>query len=714
MRQTLHQVSHECQTLDFIDASINPTSPRLFTVITTFAGIGGSSLGYKWAGGKVLAAVEWDENAVATYRLNHHGTPVLHRDIATVTAEELLELTGLQSGELDIFDGSPPCFPSGTLIATERGKIPIEFCTVGMRAVTHTGKLERITHTMAHQHVGQLYTIETKYGRKSFTCTPDHPIWARRRISLTRDNATRKNGTRYKAYGESEWISARDLQVEDVLCEPHITGTPSLEILPVITKQRINLEGESGSVRFDMQLIEHACTIDWQTPEMAWLLGFYLAEGHVRGRNPTLENDGPCRREAIYSIADGEAADLAIKFADVGLHPIVQKHSQGSSRVTISSIDFWVLCQVMGKYAHKKFIPAAFHCMSIEWQEAFMNGYFEGDGCVTESKRVKSQKRKATTVSWDVATGIAKMIARVYGVVASIEVLYPAGVSKIQGRDVEVKETYSVGYPLLTSDRIRPGFVDEQGAWLPIKAIHISETEGTEVFNMEVEDDHSYTAEGYAVHNCQGFSMASTGAIGSRHIDDPRNSLFREYVRLLRGLQPKVFVMENVSGMIKGQMKHVFAIAMRELKSSGYQVKCQLLDAAYFGVPQHRQRVIFIGTRNDLGVVPSHPKAQTGVIGSVRLDSVPSRYSERRYGDTLELAGHPIGTITKIGRKFWSTTEEFGPLSYSVNASFPRDFQFCGSFNNRKARIGNTVPPKFMQAIAEHIYQHMLVPLQTG
>ena len=110
MRQALSEGGRKSpQILDFIDAPINPTIPCLFTVISTFAGCGGSSLGYKWAGGKVLAAVEWDKNAVETYRLNHHGTPVLHRDIATVTAEELLTLTGLQVGELDIFDGSPPC-----------------------------------------------------------------------------------------------------------------------------------------------------------------------------------------------------------------------------------------------------------------------------------------------------------------------------------------------------------------------------------------------------------------------------------------------------------------------------------------------------------------------------------------------------------------------------------------------------------------------------
>lgn len=72
---------------------------------------------------------------------------------------------------------------------------------------------------------------------------------------------------------------------------------------------------------------------------------------------------------------------------------------------------------------------------------------------------------------------------------------------------------------------------------------------------------------------CQGFSTA-----GKRNMDDDRNQLFREYVRLLCGLQPKVFVMENVSGLVKGKMKLVFAEIMRELKASGYKVSARLMN----------------------------------------------------------------------------------------------------------------------------------------
>ncbi len=83
-------------------------------------------------------------------------------------------------------------------------------------------------------------------------------------------------------------------------------------------------------------------------------------------------------------------------------------------------------------------------------------------------------------------------------------------------------------------------------------------------------------------------------------MDDGRNQLSREYVRLLRGLQPKVLVMENVSGMEKGKMKLIFAEITRELKTSGYRVSARLVNAMYFGVPQSRERMIFIGVREHM------------------------------------------------------------------------------------------------------------------
>lgn len=86
-----------------------PREPNAPSVISTFAGGGGSSLGYSMAGFHELLAVEWDDNAVATFKLNFPKVPIFHGDIAKLSVEKIFEMTGLKEGELDVFDGSPPC-----------------------------------------------------------------------------------------------------------------------------------------------------------------------------------------------------------------------------------------------------------------------------------------------------------------------------------------------------------------------------------------------------------------------------------------------------------------------------------------------------------------------------------------------------------------------------------------------------------------------------
>ena len=86
----------------------NPRKVNAPTIISTFAGAGGSSLGYSMAGYHELLAIEWDDNAVETFRLNFPDTQIYHGDISELTTAECLQLAGIEPGELDIFDGSGP------------------------------------------------------------------------------------------------------------------------------------------------------------------------------------------------------------------------------------------------------------------------------------------------------------------------------------------------------------------------------------------------------------------------------------------------------------------------------------------------------------------------------------------------------------------------------------------------------------------------------
>lgn len=234
---------------------------------------------------------------------------------------------------------------------------------------------------------------------------------------------------------------------------------------------------------------------------------------------------------------------------------------------------------------------------------------------------------------------------------------------------------------------------------------------------------------------CQGFSTA-----GKRIIDDPRNQLFREYVRLLRGLQPKAFVMENVSGMVKGKMKLVFVEILKELKDSGYQVKACLLNAMYFNVPQSRQRMIFIGVRNDLGIMPTHPKAQSrpitvrdaidGCSPIPRLansERITSYWAKLQPGQCIAdidpkgngftavkiLPNKPCPTITKgwtagTGLMHFSEPRFLSDGEIKRIGSFSDEYLTVGNSSNVIQRIGNSVPPLFMRSIATHIREHIL------
>lgn len=97
---------------------------------------------------------------------------------------------------------------------------------------------------------------------------------------------------------------------------------------------------------------------------------------------------------------------------------------------------------------------------------------------------------------------------------------------------------------------------------------------------------------------CQGFSLS-----GKRDPKDPRNSLFMDFVRIVKEVKPKFFMMENVPGILSmktAKNESVVELIMDEYKKAGYNAKYEILNAAEFGVPQTRMRVVFIGIREDI------------------------------------------------------------------------------------------------------------------
>ena len=207
---------------------------------------------------------------------------------------------------------------------------------------------------------------------------------------------------------------------------------------------------------------------------------------------------------------------------------------------------------------------------------------------------------------------------------------------------------------------------------------------------------------------CQGFSLA-----GKMQVGDSRNDLFKEFVRLIQELQPKAFLMENVLGQIKGKMKGRFNEILRSLKQTNYQVRVKLMNTKYYQVPQSRERIIYLGVRNDLEKMPRFPTPSTNLI-TVReaLRGVGNKtfhkgtVSNRQLEDRLSWE-RPAPVLVKVANSIRSSCvvhpEENRHLTIEEAkrlCSFPDDFLLTGSFSSQWARLGNAVMPNFMKAIA--------------
>ncbi len=116
---------------------------------------------------------------------------------------------------------------------------------------------------------------------------------------------------------------------------------------------------------------------------------------------------------------------------------------------------------------------------------------------------------------------------------------------------------------------------------------------------------------------CQGFSQG-----GARESERTINYLYREFDRALRQIKPKAFVVENVAGMRRSDFAHLLSNQIRRFRMAGYRVDHKVLDAADFGVPQHRRRIFIVGIRSDLGSRYTFPERTHGGSEGAPLRSV--------------------------------------------------------------------------------------------
>lgn len=234
---------------------------------------------------------------------------------------------------------------------------------------------------------------------------------------------------------------------------------------------------------------------------------------------------------------------------------------------------------------------------------------------------------------------------------------------------------------------------------------------------------------------CQGFSLA-----GPRQLDDSRNTLYKYYVKYLEEKKPLAFVGENVKGMLTLGNGEIFKAIISDMDKKGYTLFYKLLNAKDYSVPQNRERVIIVGFRNDLGITEftfpeKHDKIVTlrealadlpepspeDICDAPYSSRFMSRNRKRNWDEVSytipamakQVPLHPSSPdMVKLGKDLWKfgedgVTRRFSWQEAAAIQTFPRDMQFVGDLTSKYKQIGNAVPVKLAEAVAEKVYEKL-------
>ena len=401
------------------------------------------------------------------------------------------------------------CFPAGVMILMADGtEKPIEEIKVDDKVISHTGIIRDVVRTFKNPHNGPVYTVRRRGDSRKLTMTGEHPVHMIR---------PKRNGakTTFDDTKPFEWVSAGLLQKYDLIYTPRSVSVTATDM----------------------------------SPGKAKLIGYFLAEGYYHKQAPARvsqnfrdafpgENSIPC--SVVFALNKDETETLAADIVSLlrqefGVEALIAPHRQSENAITVISTRSLELVQFFLKHVGQKAKEKklSIECMQLdpELQKLILQGWIEGDGTV---KATLTGWISATTSSVALASQMVVLFNRC-GVPTTRFMRVTKGRKRVKTADgnwmIETDETKSC-----TSHIVTVNSVDStrlmSGSWLeaihqsasarlkkhnflkfrvqPDKMLHQvlgikKESFSGLVYNFETEIDHSYVANGVAVHNCDSW-----------------------------------------------------------------------------------------------------------------------------------------------------------------------------------------------------------------
>ena len=674
-----------------------------YKFIDLFSGIGGFRFGFQPKGGTCVWSCEINPYARRTYCANHDVEDQdIFRDVKDATPQDV--------PDHDLLVAGFPCFARETMILTTQGYVPIQEIRTGAKVLTHLGRWRTVTSVMKRENIPT--RIIKAQGIPGIVTTDEHPFYTRR----IQTHSSKSTGG-ITCLEEAKWVPAQDLNSETRLAQVLPDPTP-----------------DDGTIEF------------W------WLAGRYLADGYTMMRNQTSDAARPdhSTSKIIITCHPDESQELADKIRQAGYYGTLAREDPADKHI-ISDQKLYQWITQFGKYAHGKRLPAAALELEQAKAKAMLEGYFSGDGHPAD--RGTATCWEASSTSKALALGIALLSQRVYGVVATVMKYQPAPTKEIQGRLGNQPTRWVIRIPT----RNHSAIIEGKYGW---KKVHTNEPtcKAETVWNISVEEDESYVADGAVVHNCQPFSLAGVSknnALQRAHgfNDQDRGTMFFHILRLLATHRPAAFLLENVPNLLRHDNGRTFAIVQDLLQGElGYHISHRVIDARPY-VPQKRRRIFIAGhlmsDRPNLEDMPLPPASSGPVLrqilhpedGSEQIEdpytldngAVNSRYtlgegtwnallrhrekhrnSGNGFGYTVADPNEPTRTLTarygKDGQEILIDQpgkvrpRRLTPRECSRLMGMP-ELNIPVSDSQAYRQLGNSVVPKLVEDIAAHITQ---------
>ena len=580
-------------------------------LIELFAGVGTQAMALRDIGADFerYRVIEFDESAIKSYNAIH-GTSFEATDIRNVKSEDLGIVDKDKYEYLMTY--SFPCFTKDTLILTKDGLKCINEVKEGDYVLTHTNTYKKVVASRKTGHK-EVFNIKA-LGVHELKCTENHKFYVRQ---MSRTYSTLENGKRgsVRKFDIPKWVECKSLT------KNHYLGISVNQNSIIPSWDGITLKCADGKKDRCRNEISNLL----ENNNFWWTIGRYIGDGWVSTQGGI-----------VICCARTEVSEIESHLIACGLsYSIVEERTVCKVHIPKKELSSFV--EPFGRDALNKRIPGYMFDMPVTLLKSFIEGYLSADGYV------QGNKCRIASISKQLIYGTAQLIAKVYKQPYKIYKCNRKKTVLIEGKLCNQHDSYEVCWKLESCKQDK-AFYENGYIWVPIKSV-TKVLDFEDVFDIEVENDHSFTANGIIAHNCTDLSLAGKRA-GMSKDSGTRSGLLWEVERLLdesvdRAFKegkdkstylPQVLLMENVSQVHNPKNIGDFNTWLDKLKSLGYTSVYKDLNARDFNTPQNRVRCFMVSMLGDYNYTFPTPPGLSKKIEDVLEQNVDRKFyvSEER------------------------------------------------------------------------------------